>query len=140
MADHPLVGTWFVAEAQEPDDSFMISFLSDGVAIQLEGSGVAAFGVWEATGPTTANATFHTRFEDEEYAEVITIRAAFDVAPDGLTLTGEYTAQIVTPDGDDVGELGPGAVVGTRMVVEPMGTPVASFDDGGDMPEASPEG
>jgi len=32
-------------------------------------------------------------------------------------------------EGAPAGEYGPGSVTGTRIVVEPMGTPAGSFDD-----------
>ena len=140
VTSHPLVGTWFIAEAQEPDDPFMVIFSSDGAAIQHDDSGGVSFGVWEATGPATANATFHTRFEEDGYKEIVIMRAAFEVAPDGLTLTGAYTAQVEMTEVEGVGELGPGSVTGTRMLVEPMGTPVAGFDEFVPEPEATPAG
>lgn len=139
FAGHPLVGTWLIAEAEAPDDPFMASFSADGMAIQIEGAGAAVLGVWEPTGPATANLTFRMRLEEEGFEGVITIRATFDVAPDGLSLAGEYTAQIMTAD-DDAGELGPGAVAGNRMVVEPMGTPVGPLFEEDEGEEATPAG
>ncbi len=123
LAGHPLVGTWLIAEVKSPNDPFMVIFMSDGVAIQNDGSGGVAFAVWEATGPSTANATFHTRLEDGDHVENITIRAAFEVSEDGNSLSATFTAQLVDANGEDYGELGPGEVTGKRMVVEPMGTP-----------------
>ena len=59
---------------------------------------------------------------------MITIRATVEVAADGQTFTGDYTIE-ADFEGAPPGEFGPGSVTGTRIVVEPMGTPVGSLDD-----------
>lgn len=128
---HPLVGTWFITSDPSPDaPPDLVIFGSDGTFQQLEAYGSIGFGVWEATGPNTANLTFSGLNPDEsgDFAGTVTIRAAITVAEDGKSLTATYTVQFVFK-GEDSGELGPGTVTGTRMVVEPMGTPVSSFDD-----------
>lgn len=126
---HPLVGGWFIDEGPDSPPS-LVFFSSDGAFQQVDGSGATGLGIWEATGPTTGNLTFWgiEADWDEGTSGISTIRATVEVSEDGMSFTATYTAQWVY-DGDDSGELGPGTVTGTRMTVEPMGTPVASFDD-----------
>ncbi len=57
-----------------------------------------------------------------------TIRATIEVASDGQSLTAEFTIEF-DEEGISSGEYGPGAVTGTRIVVEPMGTPAGPFED-----------
>ena len=54
--------------------------------------------------------------------------ASIEVAPDGQTLTADFTIQF-TGEGAPEGEFGPGTVTGTRVSVEPMGTPAGSLED-----------
>jgi hypothetical protein len=144
MADHPLVGTWILTDDDAPDDPpFLAIFSSDGTYQQIDYDGSAGFGVWEATGPTTANMSFMAQEQNDDgsFGGAVTIRASIEVAADGMSLTADFTLQFVSGDFDS-GELGPGSVTGTKMMVEPMGTPVASFDefDEEGTPEASPAG
>jgi hypothetical protein len=44
-------------------------------------------------------------------------------------LTADYTLEGSGIEGVPPGEYGPGQVTGTRVVVEPMGTPVGSLED-----------
>jgi hypothetical protein len=68
------------------------------------------------------------------------IRASIEVAPDGQSLTATYTLEFIDPDGTSSGEIGPGMAEGTKLAVEPMGTPVASFEEAFEAPAATPEG
>ena len=56
-----------------------------------------------------------------------TIRSAGEVSEDGQSFTAEYTVEL-TGEGAPAGEFGPGSVTGTRINVEPMGTPVAPVE------------
>jgi hypothetical protein len=137
-AEHPLVGAWLVdAEPENPDNQLELDiFSADGTLTGVLVDGVTA-GVWEPTGENTANITF--RFLDVEGSGII--RASIEVAPDGESFTGTYTLEFIDPDGTSSGEIGPGLVEGTRLAVEPMGTPVASFEEAfGAEPAATPEG
>jgi hypothetical protein len=141
MADHPLVGTWILTAASFPDDPpFLAIFSSDGTYQQVEYDGSVGFGVWEATGPTTANMSFMAQDQNDDgsFGGVATIRVSITVAEDGMTVTADFTVQFVGGDFDS-GELGPGSVTGTRMMVEPMGTPAGPLDVGDEgTPEATP--
>ena len=57
-----------------------------------------------------------------------TIRAAGEVSEDGQSFTAEFTIEF-TGEGAPSGEYGPGHVTGTRINVEPMGTPAGSLED-----------
>jgi hypothetical protein len=66
------------------------------------------------------------------------------VSADGQSWTADYTAEL-TGEGLPTGEFGPGSATGTRINVEPMGTPVAPvealfpdlFPPGGSAPAGS---
>jgi hypothetical protein len=90
--------------------------LSDGIYVEVD-TGNVGIGVWEATGPDTAAMSFSETNEDGSY----TVRASITV--DGDNLSADYTIEIHGEDAPS-GEYGPGAVTGTRVVAETMGTPV----------------
>ncbi len=143
---HPVVGTWLLVDDDDPEsEPSLVVFTSDGIYQQTDYDGSTGFGVWEATGPSSAAMTFYFQFSDDEgnFAGRATIRAAIEVDPDGQRFTATYTLEN-TGEGLPTGEYGPGAVTATRMQVEPMGTPVGTleelfgqFEDEG-APEASP--
>ena len=137
-AEHPLVGAWLVdAEPENPDNQLELDvFSGDGTLTGVLADGVTA-GVWEPTGENTANITF--RFLDAEGSGII--RASLEVAPDGQSFIATYTLEFTALDGTSSGEIGPGMAEGTKFTVEPMGTPVASFEEAlGAEPAATPEG
>jgi hypothetical protein len=134
-AGHPLVGAWLVDTnaADDTNPPSTVVFHDDGTYLEIDVDGVAA-GVWEPTGPQTAALTFGFRGHDENGALIgSTIRATVEVAADGQSLTATYTVDFLGPDGTQTGELGPGMATGTRVTVEPMGSPVAPLQ-----PPASP--
>ena len=121
-------GSWLTDETDpEGPSSFLSAFSSDGVYTQVEGDATGV-GAWEATGANTAALTFVEQFPEEEGGGGITVRASIEVAPDGQTLTADFTIEF-TGEGAPPGEFGPGTVTGTRISVEPMGTPAGSLED-----------
>jgi hypothetical protein len=56
-----------------------------------------------------------------------TIRATGEVSEDGQSFTAEFTLELIG-EGAPPGEFGPGSVTGTRINVEPMGTPAAPVE------------
>jgi hypothetical protein len=127
---HPMVGTWALSDTTDPENpsTFVAAFSSDGTFVQVE-EGETGVGVWEPTGPTSAALTFSDTDPPEEGGGTFTIRATIEVAPDGQSLTADYTVEVSGVEGVPTGEFGPGQVTGTRVVVEPMGTPVGSLDE-----------
>ena len=128
---HPIVGAWILIVDDDPEAPPTLSaFSADGIYHDSEFEGGGGMGAWEATGPTSAALTLVQQFptEDDESAEQVTIRATIEVDPDGQSFTGEYTIELAG-EGAPAGEYGPGTVTGTRIVVEPMGTPAGSLDD-----------
>ncbi len=109
----------------------LVSFGADGIFIEHDYDGSVAIGAWEATGASSAALTFVEHSPDGQggYSFMITIRATIDVSPDGQSFTGQYTIDASGNQGAPQGEYGPGTVSGTRIVVEPMGTPVGSVQD-----------
>ena len=143
---HPLVGTWLVDNDPSMDNNVPenITFTSDGTLIDVNGSD-STLGVWQPTGPTTATITFSQYFGDDSgvYDGGYTVRASLEVSADGNSFTGEYTIELLSPDGATTGQAGPGTVTGTRVMAEAPGTPVMTLDElfasfGEGTPEATP--
>lgn len=128
---HPVVGTWLLVDTEDPDEPpSLVIFTSDGIYQQTDFDGTTGFGVWEATGPTSAAMTFMQQFSNEEgeFGGSATIRATIEVDPDGTTFTAIYTLEF-GGEGAPSGEFGPGDVTATRMNVEPMGEPAGSLEE-----------
>jgi hypothetical protein len=127
---HPFVGAWIYTVDGFPESfTNVLAIDADGTWIDSNADGATAIGSWEATGPNSFSLTFHQLFfaEDGSVA-VLTIRAAGEVSEDGQSWTAPYTAEL-TGEGLPPGEYGPGSATGTRINVEPMGTPAGSLDD-----------
>lgn len=128
MGTHPIVGTWL---AEEPAGTDV--FHADGTLLSITPEGTIA-GVWESTGPSSAAVTL--RFPIPDGSEG-TLRGVVEVSEDGMTYTATYTVELVGADGTSDGQLGPGSGTGSRITVEPMGSPVAPIPVGPG-PAASP--
>ena len=130
-ASPPIVGAWLLTVDEFPEDPpQLVAFHADGTYHEADADGTTGIGSWEATGPTSFNLTFVEIFptDDEGSVGMQTIRAAGEVSEDGQSFTAEFTVEF-TGEGAPAGEYGPGHVTGTRINVEPMGTPVGSLDD-----------
>lgn len=128
-AGHPMVGAWLIEPYEaEPPELFVAT--ADGIVVNagVEGTG---YGSWAATGERTADATFLGPLVDPEagFLGFATIRASVEVSEDGQSFAGTWTmelpATMAEAMGMPAGEVGPGGVSGVRVVVEPMGEPVA---------------
>ena len=97
-AESPIVGVW-VAPSEGEESGSITSFSADGTLVDHEADGTFALGAWEATGPTSAIATFVFFANDAEFTGSITIRAslAYDEATDSISAS--YDAIGVLPDG-----------------------------------------
>lgn len=129
MAGHPMVGTWLIEPTEaEPPELFVAGADGFVVSAGVEGTG---YGTWAATGDRTADVTFLSPMLDPEagFLGFVTIRAGVELAEDGLSFTGTWTAEFPAEAaeamGMPIGELGPSDVSGVRIEVEPMGEPVA---------------
>ncbi len=138
FTDNPFVGSWIVdSDPENPQNPPELTVLTpSGSVIDTSADGTTGVGMWEPTGDTTANVTFTVVFDD---GTQVMIRAAVELAPDGQSFTGNYTNEFFDPSGEGSGEIGPGTVEGTRMVVEGPGTPIASFEDFFGSFEGTPE-
>jgi hypothetical protein len=133
-AGHPLVGAWRLdTDVNDPTNPPSLAiFHSDGTYTELavDGSGV---GVWTSTGPTSGTLTAVEQSPSDQGggSTSVMVRATIDVAADGQSLTATYTLEFDTDQAPmmPAGELGPGMATGTRIVAEPMGTPVSSLED-----------
>jgi hypothetical protein len=137
---HALVGTWSIdRDIDDPTDVPALAlFGTDGTFMEVEtdeGQQNVAVGAWQPTGPQSAQLTIWSTSTDGTSI----VRANIDIAADGNTFTAPYTVEVVLPDGTSTGEVGPLTAHGSRLTVEPQGTPVAaSFEDLFGTPEATP--
>jgi hypothetical protein len=133
---HPLVGAWSVdSEADNPDNpDEVVFFHGDGTLINVapseDGQGQEVIlGVWRSSGERTADVTFRfTETGEEGETVTFTIRSSLEVAEDSNSFTGQYTLELSGIPGVE-GEYGPETVTGTRLAVEPMGSPVAPVSE-----------
>lgn len=129
-AEHPARGSWTV-ESDPGDTEYsprMMILSADGGAIFVSGYTTTGVGAWEPTSETTAAVTFTVVTDGP--AKIV-IRAAIEIAPDGQAFTGTFTNEAIfdPAGGGTSGEIGPGTLTGTRMLVEAPGTPAMSFEE-----------
>jgi hypothetical protein len=129
MAGHSLVGTWIVDRI--PDDPTEIPtynvITADGLVIDPTQGGA---GVWEATGPDTANFTLSGTIA--ELGAYFVVRGSLTVDAGGETATNSYSAWTVAADGSTMDELTIAQATAryTRLRIEPpdaVGQPLAGF-------------
>jgi hypothetical protein len=130
--EHPLVGSWLIQDVglAEPPDILMVA--PGGILAEAgpEGTG---YGSWAPAGGQEAELTFLLGLQDPDagFVGYSVFRAAVEVASDGQSLSGTYTveppAELAAAFGIEAGQLGPGEITGQRIVVEPMGDPVATI-------------
>lgn len=123
-ATSPAVGTWLLTIVEQPTaPPTLMTIHADGTYLQWD-TAAAGIGSWEATGPNTGALSYDQYGLDDTGAiGHTTVRATFEVAPDGNNLTAAYTVEYVGADGSDTGEMGPGTAMAVRIPVSPMGTP-----------------
>jgi len=130
FGEHPIVGPW-VIEADDPASTPSLAiFHPDGSYTFRSGTGVG-IGAWEPTGERTADATllFPVLDEQGEFGGFAVLRSSGEVADDGQALAGTGTVEFPTADGGTTGEIGLTSLTGTRIVVEPVGEPVAPVEE-----------
>jgi len=126
MTQHPLVGTWIVD--RHPDDPTEIPtynvITADGGIIDPT---VGAAGVWEATGPTTANFTLTGTIA--EVGGYFLVHGSVTVDAGGGTATAAYSGTLFAADGTILDPEAQDTARYTRLTVEPQGTegPLAGF-------------
>ncbi len=102
MAGHPLVGSWIVD--RNPDDPTEIPtynvITADGGVIDPT---VGGAGVWEPTGPDTANITLTGTIA--EVGGYFLVRGSLVVDAGGATATASYSSTILAADGTTMDEL-----------------------------------
>lgn len=118
---HSLVGAWVAVNDLDPSAAPSdVIVHADGTATLFTSDGPYA-GVWHPTDASNAEATFVSTVN----GGVATFRVQVTVAGDGDTFHGTYTFESACGCGDSSGQLGPGSVSATRIILEPMGEPVA---------------
>jgi hypothetical protein len=126
---HSVVGAWILTVDGFPEQfTELATFQADGTMQETSTDGTTGLGSWEATGPNSFNLTFSSLSLTEQGSlAMTTIRAGGEVSEDGQSFTAIFTIER-TGDGAPAGEYGPGSVTGTRLNVEPMGTPVGPLE------------
>jgi len=119
LVGHPFVGTWIVD--RNPDDPTEIPtynvVTSDGTIIDPTVGGV---GVWEATGPTSANFTLTGTIT--ELSAYFLVRGSVMIDEGGGSATNTYSSTVVAADGtvmDDLTAVGATATY-SRLRLEPV--------------------
>jgi hypothetical protein len=138
MAGHPMVGTWIVDRVVDiPNDPPTTNVLTaDG---GLADSTAGADGVWEATGPNTANYTLIVI--DARAGTYTMIRGSLEVDATGDTATASYSRTVVAAGGTVVDQQAEATAQYIRLRVEPqdaVGTPLANFPAWTAPPAATP--
>jgi len=131
---HPFVGSWiFTVDGFPKEFTELMAIHADGTLQETASDGTTSIGSWEATGADSFNLTFIslslTGSTDRLEGSLATgtIRSAGEVSEDGQSFTADFTLEL-TGEGAPAGEFGPGSVTGTRIDVEPMGTPAAPVE------------
>jgi hypothetical protein len=136
---HPLVGTWVVDidTTTTEDPPGLLTINADGTLRLTSCCDAPGAGAWRPTTRRTADATLLLPFFDEEgFIGFSIARADVILSIDGLTFSATYTQEIPDREGGTTGQLGPATATGSRLIVEPIGEPVAPLPAA--MPEASP--
>lgn len=123
-AKSPVVGAWLLDVDGDPSTPpTQAVFHADGTYLQTDAGGVGV-GSWAATGPSTGALTF-TVYDVEETGgfSSATVRATLEASADGQRVSGTFTLEQISGDGTSTGQMGPLTATGTRIPVEPMGSP-----------------
>ena len=141
MAKHPIVGSWRVSLAGAgamDQEGALNTFTADGTVLASvkpvsPAPPGASFGQifaslmhgnWTVVGPNQVALTIVRLQTDESgnYLGTVTVPAVLDVSSDGQGLSGPFTYDVADPAGNVVAS-GTGTAEGTRLEVQPMGTP-----------------
>ena len=137
-AGRGFVGSWLLTVPGTAPAHSLATVMADGTLIDSDppvfpaGGGApvtfhsAGQGVWRQTGPTTAAATFVDVVADAQgnYLGSETISERWTLGADGDSFGGRFSVRAVDPSGKVVSQVG-GTVQGTRITLQPMGTPAA---------------
>jgi len=143
MAKHPIVGSWRVSLAVTggmDQESALDTFTADGTVLASVkpvspappgapfGQTFASLmhGNWTVVGPNQVALTLVRLQTDESgnYLGTVTVPAVGEVSSDGQGLSGSFTYDVADPAGNVVAS-GTGTLEGTRLEVQPMGTPTS---------------
>jgi hypothetical protein len=131
MNQSPFVGSWLLdTDTNDPSNPPEIATIyADGSYLELAVDG-AGSGHWESTGADTANLNiWFLQNENGQFAGTIIVRATVTLAADGASFDADYSLELMQPDGTMSGQYGPGHAHGTRLSVEPMGSPAGPLSD-----------
>ena len=143
MAKHPIVGSWRVSLAVTgamDQEGALNTFSADGTVLASvkpvsPAPPGASFGQvfaslmhgnWTVVGPNQVALTIVRLQTDESgnYLGTVSSTGVAEVSSDGQGLSGSFTYDVADPAGNVVAS-GTGTLEGTRLEVQPMGTPPA---------------
>ncbi len=141
---HPVVGSWrlnLTVTGAMDQEAALDTFTADGTLIASVKPVSPAppgapfdhiftslmHGSWTAVGPDQVALTIIRLQTDEggNYLGTVTVRAVIDVSGEGQRLSGPFTYEVADPAGS-IAASGTGTAEGTRIEVEPMGTPAVA--------------
>jgi hypothetical protein len=121
MTDHPLVGAWILDRdlTHPTNPQQLVVATSDGLYLGVDYGGRISVGVWEATGPRTADITLHVTADEQgvPFLGLAVIHGTVEVREDGLSFTAPYTLEVTGQDGRTEEYAGTTAQ-GTRITAE----------------------
>lgn len=136
---HPLVGTWIIDRdtSGTTEAPAVAVFTADGTSADA-GSGFS--GVWQATGPTTADFNFIGIIDAQDgFSGYFVVGGPIEVDATGDAWTQTYTVMTVTDDGTVVQTTPPSTAHATRLQVVPegkLGTALAEVPTWASAPDA----
>ena len=123
-SDHPLVGTWAVADEMAAGVPGLVIFTAEGTVVVVSPGGGTGPGAWAPTGPRTAVAVWllPSAGRDRE-GNVTVLRSQITLDATGATVVLAYEVLQVTARGG-VAERSQGTVTGVRISI-PTPEPVS---------------
>lgn len=123
---HPIIGAWLL-EITDTGTSGALLLVGPGGTLINESFDSTGVGTWAPVDESSAIFTFHApagETLEDRFSQLVTIRGAVTVSPDGETFDGTWTIQF--PEGQE--QYGPGQVVGRRIAAEEMGEPAGPME------------
>jgi hypothetical protein len=139
-AGRDFVGTWhLIFETPAGPSESLLTVMADGTVIfsgrpisPASGGNPVTFasaghGVWQQTGPTTVATSWVGLVTDAQgnFLAVVTDSVEATLGSGGDAWSGTYSATVADPDGN-VLYVGGGSVEATRMMVQPLATPIGT--------------
>ncbi|HEU4797915.1 MAG TPA: hypothetical protein VFT63_03250, partial [bacterium] len=125
-SDHPLIGTWAVADETSDGVSGLVIFTAEGTVVVVPPGGGMGIGAWAPTGPRTAITVWLVpRAERDREGNFTALRSQITIDATGTTVAFAYAVLQVTARGG-MAERSHGSVNGVRISMPTLGPVVAT--------------